>query len=214
MKIVCTLSGGSDSAYASLVAKKMWPDAEFHSFFVDYGQPEVTRERLASHVVHDKLGFKPENWHDVRIESLYTFDRKQGDQHSLYVPVRNLVIAAMASAFAESIGAEMVVVGNKSFHKTLGDPLTYDGNREFYKALEAVVQMAQVSKTLITLEPTLSLGKEKLSRRDVYYALWSSGFEYDDTFSCWFGYDGKECQHCKNCIEKRSLYVDWIAGKR
>jgi 7-cyano-7-deazaguanine synthase in queuosine biosynthesis len=210
MKVLCTLSGGSDSAFAALTARQHWPDAEFHSLFVNYGQPELEPELQASVKVHNKLGFKPQNWHDTRVWGLYQFHRKLGDQMSLYVPHRNLVIASIAAAMAEDLKAEKIVVGNKSKKKTEGDPLTYDGNLEFYKALEYVVRVAEVTEHRIEIVPTLAeFHVRKLTRRDVYAGLWAAGFAYDDTFSCWFGYDGVECGMCKNCVEKRALWEEW-----
>jgi 7-cyano-7-deazaguanine synthase len=213
MKILCTLSGGSDSAYAAFVAKKAWPEAEFHSLFVDYGQPEVGPELYASVTVHNKLGFPAWSWSDVRIQWLYAFDRgHRDDLNSLYVPHRNLVIASIAAAYADKIGAEKVVVGNKSFEKTEGDFLTYDGNLKFYKALQAVVQMIQVREPVLEIVPALSqLTQKKLTRQDVYFNLWAEGFRYEDTFSCWFG-TAMECGACKNCVEKKSLWEKWLTS--
>jgi 7-cyano-7-deazaguanine synthase in queuosine biosynthesis len=212
MRILCTLSGGSDSAYAAFVAQKRWPEAEFHSLFVDYGQPEIGPEMEASVKVHNKLKFPAWAWHDVRIQWLYeNFDRSHRDDlNSLYVPHRNLVIASIAAARADKLGAEKVVVGNKSFQKTEGDFLTYDGNREFYKALEAVVQMIQVRGPKLEIVPTLSeFTNKKLTRQDVYFGLWTNGFHFNDTFSCWFAVDNKGCGTCKNCLEKQGLWEHW-----
>jgi 7-cyano-7-deazaguanine synthase len=215
MIILCTLSGGSDSAYAAYAAKLLWPDAEFHSLFVEYGQPEVGSELQASVKVHNKLGFGSHRWHNVRIQWLYKFDRTHPDDlNSLYVPHRNLVIASVGVALADQLGAEKLIVGNKSFKKTEGDFLTYDGNREFYKALEAVVQMIQVHGPKLEIEPTLSM-VNKLTRADVYFGLWDRGFKYDDTFSCWYAtVNGKECGTCKNCAEKQALWVSWCGRTR
>jgi 7-cyano-7-deazaguanine synthase in queuosine biosynthesis len=211
MKILCTLSGGSDSAYAAFEAQRRWPWETFHSLFVDYGQPEVAPELQASVKVHNKLGFRPENWHDVRLQWLYKLtDRDKKDTNSLYVPHRNLVIASIGAAMASSLGAEKLIVGNKSLVRTAGDFLTYDGNRTFYKDLEFVVHSIETRPPSLTIEPTLSMDGKKLTRRDVYFGLWANGFKYDDTFSCWFAEGDKECGTCKNCLDKRELWKHWL----
>lgn len=209
MKILCTLSGGSDSAYAALVAKKRWPDAEFHSIFVDYDQPEVEAENRASLRVHHKLGFPSCSWRSVSLLRMYQFKRSKDNMASIYIPLRNLVIASIAAARAEDIGASIIVVGNKSQHRVEGEILGYDGNRDFYQSLARVIRSIQTGSNRIDIIPTLAEMGRKLTREDVYFGLWSEGFTYADTFSCWFPEGRDECGNCKNCKEKLAIKERW-----
>ncbi|MDE1971198.1 MAG: 7-cyano-7-deazaguanine synthase [Patescibacteria group bacterium] len=212
MKVLCMLSGGSDSAYAALMAKTMWPHADFYGLFIDYGQPEAPPERIASMAVFKRLMFNYNHWCEVKVSDLYVFHRQSVAENNVYVPLRNLVLTSIAAAKAEALEAEVLVVGNKSLQKTEGEFLTYDGNRKFYKQLESLVQSIEVTSHRILIVPTLSENRtQKLTRKDVYFGLWKNGFEYGETFSCWFARGFDECGECKNCVEKKLLWEQWRA---
>jgi len=128
---------------------------------------------------------------------------------SVYTPLRNFVIGSMAASYAESVGAEMIIVGSKSLEKDHNDPYSYnDSIKPFYTRLEEVVNFASESDSYIEVNPILaSKRKSKMTKKDVFAELLNYGFDEDDTISCFYPKEGLECGECNNCIEKQKIFA-------
>jgi 7-cyano-7-deazaguanine synthase len=217
MNIVCELSGGADSVLAACKAKDKYPGAKFYGIFIDYGQISSRDEEQKSKSASDALEFC--GWKKVTINGLFDkgLTNDSGDKmsvedsglSSVYTPLRNFVIGSMAASYAESVDAEMIIVGSKSLEKDHKDPYSYnDSIRPFYTRLEEVVNFASEADLYIEINPILAKHrKSKMTKLDVFAELLNYGFDMDDTISCFYPIDGNGCGECNNCIEKQKIFA-------
>lgn len=209
MKVVCELSGGADSALAAIRAKRLWPDAEIHAFFVDYDQPYMEIEKVKSKGLAVRLGLK---WEQVSIWNLFgnsTLDNKVSE----YFPLRNVVLTAMACSYAEKIGAEIVVNGSKSLVPVNSDPYSFkDSSALFYAMMNAAVRQAGGNMEIRQL--LAENRTSKMSRKEVYQELADNNIPMDDTFSCFHPIREHglwlTCGMCKNCMEKNAIAKELV----
>jgi len=97
MKTVALLSGGIDSMVASHICRPSGDDCSCAAF-INYGQPAVERERVASRDVASELGIA--RWMEIEIRGLIV-------PESGFMQGRNLVFASLALA---TFGAEAGIV--------------------------------------------------------------------------------------------------------
>ena len=111
---------------------------------------------------------------------------------STIVPFRNGIMLAIATGYAESIGAEWILIGNHA-----GDHYIYpDCRTEFINSMNDAIR-----------EGTLS-GIELLSpfcdktKRDIGLIGQGLDFDFRDSYSCYKG-GSKHCGKCGSCNERR-----------
>ena len=212
MKIVCELSGGADSVYATVLAKKRWPGAEITGIFFYYGQVCENQEFDRAFEAARKLGIK---FKICRIGGIWEYvgmiSGETDESTDVYTPLRNVAILGSVMAFADSIDADIIVTGSKSFCKVPEEEHSYyDSTLPFYKMMEAVWNYTTELKREVRIIPILAEGRNtKLSKKEVYKGLVKEGFGKKDTWSCFKGNQGnEECGNCYNCSIKKEIFEE------
>ncbi len=139
---------------------------------------------------------------------------EQGGDLDVYTPLRNVVLLSTSLAYAEELGADIVVCGSKGFSKIVGEPHSYyDSTIPFYKMMEGVWRYVTENKRDVQIVPILAEGrKDTLTKKEDYETLLNYGFKHDDTWSCFKG-EERECEECFNCLEKERIFFE-ISGER
>ena len=111
------------------------------------------------------------------------------------VPFRNGIMLAVAAGFAESIGAEGVVIAAHS-----GDHAIYPDCREpFMRAMGGAMEEGTYARIRL-LRPFISIDKAAIARRGA-----ELGVDFSQTWSCYKG-GHTHCGVCGTCVERREAF--------
>ena len=217
MKAVVLLSGGLDSATAAAIARADgWT---LYALTIRYGQIHA-HEVAAAGRVAAALGVARHLELDVDLSAFggsaltgdgtIPKDRPLDSSNipSTYVPARNTVFLSLALAWAESLGAEGIVLGVNAIDYS-GYP---DCRPEYLEAFERLASLATRAGVsggrLRILAPLLRLTKGEIIARGL-----ALGVDYGLTHSC---YDpaahGRPCGRCDSCRIRERGFAD--AGAR
>ena len=205
-KAIILLSGGIDSSTAAYWAsKKMgW---ELHALSLNYGHRAVKELECASEIAnrvcktHKMLDMSvlkevlksPLTNMNIKPEE----NDRDGDSYYI-VPLRNIIFLAIASAYAESIGAKHVVIGNH-LDDAKGFPDCRPG--AMISMQNTVAAASERDKAPILWSPYLYKHKEEIIAQGL-----KLGVPYEHTYSC---YDDKmACGVCEACEYR------WAAFKK
>ncbi len=209
MKVCVLLSGGMDSVTA--LHEMLRSDEVLACISFDYGAKHNAREipfarlhaqrhGVAHHIV--ALDFMDRLFQSALLRSggpipdgHYAAD----SMRQTVVPFRNGIMLAVAAGFAESIGAEGVVIAAHA-----GDHAIYPDCREpFLRAMGEAMGEGTYARIQL-LRPFVHLDKAGIARRGA-----ALGVDFAETWSC---YKGGEihCGVCGTCIERREALA--LAG--
>lgn len=216
-KCVAILSGGVDSFSYALQWKSRGYD--IYPIVFDYGQKGRKEVAVAKYLC-SMVGFHEpavvdissmrELWKgtqltddSVHVEREYTT--------SVVVPIRNVVFMSIASAYALSIGASVVIYGA---HKNdvaprvdTGEPLYPDCSPDTAKAFEDVVKVAHfpVGKPKIEIWSPAREGLSKAEnlRRGYQFV----GDLIFDTWSCYLT-GITHCGQCESCMNRHKAFIE------
>ena len=202
---VVLLSGGLDSYTAAAIAR-----AEGFRLFaltVQYGQRHA-RELESARAVAAALGVASHVELDVNLAAFggssltgsepVPKDRSldRGDIPSTYVPARNTVLLALALGWAETLAAEVIVIGVNALDYS-GYP---DCRPEFIAAFEHLATLATakgVGGTRFRIHAPL----QTLTKADIIRKGLALGLDYGLTHSCYDpGPGGRPCGRCDSCV--------------
>ena len=203
-KAVLLLSGGLDSYTAGAIARA--DGYELNALSIRYGQVHQ-REISAARKVAESLRAARHLELDVPLSKIggsalvgngeIPKDRclDTADIPSTYVPARNTVFLSLAIAWAEVIGAEVIVIGVNALDYS-GYP---DCRPEYLRAVEAMAALATRAGVeggrLQILAPLIEMSKADIIRRGL-----SLGLDYSITHSCYDPQpDGRACGRCDSC---------------
>jgi len=220
MRVVCQVSGGADSTLAAIKARERWPyfesditetelETEFYGIFINYGQSCAKQELQRATLIASKL--KLEKLRIVDLHNLWLsggmISGEQKENQNVYTPLRNVTLLGITLAYAESIGANIVVTGSKGLTKISGNSHSYyDSTLPFAKLMEGVWNYTAEVKRQVQIIPILAEGKiSVMTKEEVYRELLNHGFGFEDTWSCFRG-EEKECGECVNCKEKIRIF--------
>jgi 7-cyano-7-deazaguanine synthase len=197
-KVICLISGGLDSAVASAIAISKGYEPIF--LFIRYGQKTLKKEEWCL----DQL---VKHWHIKHVHKIYLpWIKKFGGSALLdknisldeknfrleYVPFRNSIFLAVATALAEVEKADLIVVGS-----TGGDHICPDNRSEFIKAFQKIISMGTMLKKDIKifhpLTKTDKTGAVKIGEK--------LKVPFELTWSCHNKTD-VACGHCSNCLAR------------
>lgn len=209
MKVCVLLSGGMDSVTVLYEAVRSHQVLACLSF--DYGSKHNAKEIPFALMHAGRHGIVHHTVNLDFMDRLFKSDLlKSGGEipeghyaelsmKQTVVPFRNGIMLAVAAGYAESIGAEGVVIAAHS-----GDHAIYPDCREpFMKAMgEAMRQGTYVDIQL--LRPFIDLDKAAIARRGV-----ELGVDFAETWSCYKGGD-LHCGVCGTCVERREAFL--LAG--
>ena len=205
MKVVVLLSGGMDSVTAfheALLTQEVVAGLSF-----DYGAKHHARELplAAWHcsragVPHRiaPLGFVAEEFRSDLLKTGGAIPEGHYEEESMkrtVVPFRNGIMLAIAAGFAESRGAEGVVLAAHA-----GDHAIYPDCREAFLAPMAEAIGAGTYAGIRLLRPFVSMDKAAIARRGA-----ELGVDFSRTWSCYRG-GALHCGACGTCVERREAF--------
>ena len=210
-KAISVFSGGLDCTVATTVFNE---DYEIHAITFNYGQKALNQEIKASKKICKKMGWSHEvidlPWlADISNSSLNTSDEipelaeedlddldKSGKTaENVWVPARNTVFTSIALSYAESIGAEIIIVGwNNEEGATFPD-----NSKEYLNEFNELVKVGSPDKIKIEA-PCIDLNKEELVELGV-----NVGAPMKLSYSCYKGED-EPCGVCESCVRRNRAF--------
>jgi len=215
-KAVILLSGGLDSAVVLFFAKEKGYDCFCLNF--DYGQRNSVEMRMAKRIAAAAgAKLKTErvalSWGGSSLfagAGALPLDRSpakiaRAGIPSTYVPARNTIFLAVASSYAEAIGADKVFIGAHS-QDSSGYP---DCRKKYLETFDRVLRIGtrRGLENKLRLEfPLIDMGKREIIRLGA-----SLGVPFQYTRSCYK--DGElPCGRCDSCVLRRKGFKE--AGLR
>jgi 7-cyano-7-deazaguanine synthase len=209
MKVVVLLSGGMDSVTAFYQALQVHEVIAALSF--DYGAKHHAKElpmaawhcaqaAISHHIA--KLDFIAQEFHSDLLNNGGTIPDGHYEEESMkrtVVPFRNGIMLAIAAGFAESHGAEGIVIAAHA-----GDHAIYpDCREEFLAPMGRAIEEGTYARIQL-LRPFVFLDKAGIARQGA-----ELGVDFAHTWSC---YKGGEihCGSCGTCVERREAFM--LAG--
>jgi len=198
---ICLLSGGMDSCVTAAMASGENDELAF--LHVSYGQRTEERERRAFSEIADHYGV--EHRLDVSIEYLAKIggssltdeamevteaDLASKEIPTSYVPFRNANMLAIATSWAEVIGATAIYIGAVE-EDSSGYP---DCRPEFFAAFQKTIDAGTKPDTRIEIRtPIIKLSKAEIVKKGV-----ELGAPLELTWSCYRSGD-VACGTCDSC---------------
>jgi 7-cyano-7-deazaguanine synthase len=215
MKCVVLLSGGMDSVTALYWARQQHEVVGALSF--DYGSKHNHRElgyalwhcdHLSAQdgvvIPHHSMALPFINQYfssDLLLSGGSVPDGHYAEENMVrtVVPFRNGIMLAIAAGFAESVGAEALVIAAHA-----GDHTIYPDCREPFMEAMAAAIAAGTYAGIQVLRPFIELDKAAIARMGVVL-----GVDYGQTWSCYKG-GAIHCGSCGTCVERREAFL--LAG--
>ncbi len=209
MKVCVLLSGGMDSVTVLYEAIRTHEVVAALSF--DYGSKHNSKELpfagehacrfgIPHHVV--KLGFMDELFQSDLLKSGGDVPDGHYEEESMkrtVVPFRNGIMLSVAAGYAESVGAEAVVIAAHA-----GDHAIYPDCREpFMEAMGSAMERGTYPGIRL-LRPFIGMDKAGIAKRGA-----ELGVDYSRTWSCYKGGE-VHCGTCGTCVERREAFL--LAG--
>lgn len=198
---IVLVSGGMDSCVTAAIARR--ENAELAFLHINYGQRTEARERQAFNEIADFYGV--EKRLDISIEHLSRIggssltdssmevtkaDLENKEIPTSYVPFRNANILAVATSWAEVLGARSIYIGAVA-EDSSGYP---DCRREFYDAFEKTIEAGTKPDTNIRiLTPIIDLTKAEIVKKGI-----ELGAPLERSWSCYRNED-VACGTCDSC---------------
>jgi len=207
MKTVVLLSGGMDSAAALYEARATHAVVGALSF--DYGSKHNHKEIPCAawhcrklEIPHQTiaLDFVPALFQSVLLKSgglIPDGHYAEDTMKQTVVPFRNGIMLSIATGYAESIGAEGLIIAAHA-----GDHAIYPDCREnFMQAMGDAMRLGTYAGITL-LRPFIKFTKAQIAARG--HEL---GVDFSQTWSC---YKGGEihCGACGTCVERREAFIN------
>ncbi|MEO6567582.1 MAG: 7-cyano-7-deazaguanine synthase QueC [Opitutaceae bacterium] len=207
MKVVVLCSGGMDSVTALYSAAREHTVVAAISF--DYGAKHNHREIPFAREHAAKLGVRHEVVQLPFVNQLFASDLLMSggeipeghyeaeNMKQTVVPFRNAIMLSIATGFAESVGAEALVIAAHG-----GDHAIYpDCREEFMQAMGSAMRLGTYVQIQL-LRPFISLTKAEIAAVGA-----KLGVDFARTWSC---YKGGEihCGKCGTCVERREAFAN------
>jgi 7-cyano-7-deazaguanine synthase len=211
-KAISILSGGLDSTVATSFFNN---DYAIHALTFDYGQRSSKREIESSKRICDELGIKHTvmdlKWlgklgksaltaHDMEVPQLESDkldDKEICDETALkvWVPGRNVVFTAVATAFAEAEDAEIIIVGWDQ-----EEAVTFpDNSREFLEAFNQTLHIGTLEGVQIEA-PVIDMTKKEIVELGE-----KVNAPMEMSYSCYMG-DEVHCGACESCMRRKRAF--------
>ena len=206
MKVVVLCSGGMDSVTALHWARREHAVVAAASF--DYGAKHNARELPFAAAHAAQAGVRHELIRLDFVERLFASDLlKSGgavpDGHyeaenmqQTVVPFRNAIMLSVACGFAESAGADGLVIAAHG-----GDHAIYpDCREEFMRAMGDAMRLGTYAGVQL-LRPFIALTKGEIAALGAQL-----GVDFSRTWSCYKG-GVIHCGTCGTCVERREAFM-------
>lgn len=199
---IVLVSGGMDSCVAAAIALSENPNVAF--LHISYGQRTEARERQAFNNIADYYGV--EKRLDVSIEYLAKIggssltdkeitvtdaDLESKEIPTSYVPFRNANMLAIATSWAEVLGANAIYIGAVA-EDSSGYP---DCRPEFFQAFQQTIDAGTKPETRVEIRtPIIDLSKAEIVKKGV-----ELNAPLNLTWSCYRSED-VACGNCDSCV--------------
>ena len=210
-KAISVFSGGLDCCVATSVYCN---DYEIHAITFNYGQKAVLPEIRASRKICEKMGWTHEvvdlPWLDkistsslntdenipkLSDEDLDNLDISRKSASNVWVPARNTVFTSIALSYAESIGAEIIIVG---WNGEEGETFP-DNSKEYMEEFNNLINVGSPEKIRIEA-PCIDLNKEEIVKLG-----FDIGAPMELSYSCYKGGD-EPCGVCESCMRRKRAF--------
>jgi len=209
MKVIVLCSGGMDSTTALHWARREHTVVATMSF--DYGAkhnhrelPFAAEQARSAGLRHEVVGLDFVNRLFVSglLQSGGAIPEGHYEAASMQqtvVPFRNAIMLAIACGWAESLGAEGLVIAAHG-----GDHAIYPDCREdFMRALGAAMRLGTYAGVQL-LRPFIAMNKAEIAALGARL-----GVDFARTWSCYKG-GSRHCGKCGTCVERREAFL--LAG--
>ena len=206
MKTVVLLSGGMDSVaalYHARLENEVVATISFH-YGSKHNDKEIPFAKWHSdhfgvpHIVVP-LAFIGEQFESDLLKKGGEIPKGHYEEQSMkktVVPFRNGIMLSIAGGFAESKGANGLVIAAHS-----GDHAIYPDCREdFMKAMADAIRLGTYAEVDL-VRPFIAMTKADIARRG--HEL---GVDFSKTWSCYVGGD-THCGECGTCVERREAFL-------
>lgn len=197
---VVLMSGGMDSCVTAAIAERNYELAALHA---TYGQRTAGRELKCFHALADhfkaakRLVARLDYFSEIGGSSLtdlsvqvHDADLENKSIPNTYVPFRNAHFLAIATSWAEVLGASRIFIGAVS-EDSSGYP---DCRPEYYTAMNKLIRAGTRPETDIVVEtPLISLMKRDIVKRGI-----ELGAPFQLTWSCYRDTE-VACGVCDSC---------------
>lgn len=211
-KGITVLSGGLDSTVATSIFTK---DYDLTAITFNYGQQSLNQEIEHAKQICDKLNMNHViidlPWLKEISNSSLTTDKdipKPSDNDldnpdvaietakSVWVPARNTVFCSIALAFAESIHAEIIIVG-WDYEEAITFP---DNSKEYLDAFNKTIKYGSYDDIEIKA-PLINMNKE-----DIVIKGDEVNAPMNLSYSCYIGAE-KHCGVCESCKRRKRAFT-------
>lgn len=211
-KGITVLSGGLDSTVATSIFTK---DYDLTAITFNYGQQSLNQEIEHAKQICDKLNMNHViidlPWLKEISNSSLTTDKdipKPSDNDldnpdvaietakSVWVPARNTVFCSIALAFAESIHAEIIIVG-WDYEEAITFP---DNSKEYLDAFNKTIKYGSYDDIEIKA-PLINMNKE-----DIVIKGDEVNAPMNLSYSCYIGAE-KHCGICESCKRRKRAFT-------
>lgn len=202
-RAVVLLSGGMDSATTLAIASERYRVIALH---FNYHQRTEERElkcfhRLCKHYkVEKKIIIDTEFFSDIGGSTLIKGEGdiplpkfRKGEIPSTYVPFRNGVILALATAVADRFGARYIFIGAVEADSS-GYP---DCRLDFIKSFERAIRVGTKIRNIKIVAPLIKLSKAQIVKIGIKLNV-----PYEYTWSCYRS-NTKPCLSCESCVLRK-----------
>lgn len=206
-RVVVLVSGGMDSVVALYHAVQSENHEVVAGLSFDYGSKHNHREipfaqrhceqlGIDHHTID--LGFMDTHFQSALLrsgESIPDGHYEESSMKQTVVPFRNGIMLSIAAGFAESRGANGLLIAAHS-----GDHAIYPDCREtFMQAMANAIQLGTYEQ-LALHRPFIDHRKEDIAARGA-----ELGVDFSQTWSCYKGGD-RHCGTCGTCVERREAF--------
>jgi 7-cyano-7-deazaguanine synthase len=207
-KAIAVLSGGLDCCVAASVYAKEY---EIHAITFNYGQKAFKQEINASKKICKKMGFThtvidlpwlskistsslntTEDIPEVSFKDLDDAEKSAQTASSVWVPARNTVFTSIAASYAESIGAEIIIVGwDREEASTFPD-----NSKEYLEKFNELFDIGSPIDIKIKA-PAIDLDKDEIVKLGA-----EVNAPMELSYSCYKGTDN-HCGVCESCMRRK-----------
>ena len=200
-RCVVVLSGGPDSATAAYWAKAK--GLEVHALTFNYGQKAQIEIEYAAELAsrlrvdHKVVDLKSLRGIYLGVTSLIDEDIGVTGEFTepLIVPFRNGVFLSIAVAFADTVGADLILYGAHASD----EPFYPDCRREFYEAFEEAARRG-TGKGISITSPFVGMPKSRVLVEAVRL-----GVPLERTWSCYLN-GPTHCGGCESCNNRKRAF--------
>ncbi len=210
-KGISVLSGGLDCCVATSIYAK---DYDLTAITFNYGQHSFNQELKHAKLICEKLGMEhvvidlpwlekisnssltnDNEIPEIDNDDLDNYEKAIESAKAVWVPARNTVFCSIALAFAESINAEIIIVG-WDYEEAITFP---DNSKEYLKSFNETIKYGSFDDIEIKA-PLIDMNKV-----DIVLKGHEVNAPMELSYSCYAG-EEKHCGVCESCKRRKRAF--------